>query len=193
MPEQDYGAIIDDEMMKKIYRHTGEEDEDRNNGGFDFMAMRDKQGAKGKRDNANDMNAIHDFYVDGKRVTSADLLPWGTIELVFNHKNIWANIQHQNPAKIMYEIHNPNQWRPFLSIWNKKSEVPWLNKVGAFHSISNLEAPMTSEDIHRIENMILKDIKFTINCQRSGLNLESKFRSPVKCSLLCRKTRSQYR
>jgi hypothetical protein len=179
MQAEENGAIIDVQMQRKLYRHTALEDHDRMGGGFDYMALKDKQAAKGFQVNTVNMNAIHDFYVEGKKVNSPDILPWGSIELIFNHKNIWANIQHQNPSKIMYELHNTNQWRPFLSVWNGKVEMPWLSKVGAFYSVSNLEAPISPEDIARIETMILKDIKFTIDSQRSSLNLERKFRSPV--------------
>ena len=146
--------------------------------------MQDKLGAKGIRTNAGNMNAIHDFYLDSKKVISPDLLPWGSIELIFNHKNIWANIQHQNPSKIMYELYNTKQWRPFLSVWNGKIELPWLSKVGAFYSISNLEAPISTENIVSLETMIMKDIKFTIDSQRSSLNLDRKFRSPVTWILI---------
>lgn len=179
MQAEENGAIIDVQMHRKLYRHTALEDHDRLGGGFDYMALKDKQAAKGFLADTGNMNAIHDFYVEGKKVNSPDILPWGTIELIFNHKNVWANIQHQNPAKIMYELHNTNQWRPFLSVWNGKVEMPWLSKVGAFHTVSNLEAPISPEDIARIETMVLKDIKFTIDSQRSSLNLERKFRSPV--------------
>lgn len=168
-------------MQKKLNKYIAGENEERV-GGFDFFSNKAKNNAKGGGASKENMNAIHDFYVDGKKVKSPDMLPWGSIELIFNHKNIWANRQHQNPSKIMYEIWNTDQWRPFLSFWDGKNEWPWLNKVGSFHSISNMEAPITPEEIIRIQTMVLKDIKFTISCQRSGLNLESNFKSPVKSS-----------
>ena len=179
MQAEENGAIIDVQIQRKLNRNTVFEEGDRMAGTFNFLENKKNQGAKGIQVNSGNMNAIHDFYVDGIEVKSSDILPWGTIELIFNHKNVWANIQHQNPSKIMYELHNMNQWRPFLSVWNGKVELPWLSKVGAFYSISNLEAPISSEDITRIETMVLKDIKFTIDSQRSSLNLERKFRSPV--------------
>jgi hypothetical protein len=178
LPQEENEAIIDPEMIKKLNKYTAAENEMKVTG-FDWMNNKDRFANKGATNTAN-MNARHDFFVNGTKVTSLDLIPWGSIELIFNHKNIWANIQHQNPSKIMYEISNPNMWRPFLAYWDGKVEMPWLNKVGSFHCISNLEAPIQPEEITAIETMVLKDIKFTINCQRSGLNLESKFRSPVK-------------
>ena len=188
LPEEENNAIVDTEMIKKLNKYTMGEDT-KMGGDFDWMENKNQFASKGTANTFN-MNAIHDFYMSGKVVTSPDLLPWGSLELIFNQKNIWANIQHQNPAKIMYEISNPNSWRPFLAYWDGKTEMPWLNKVGSFHCISNLEPPMQPEQITAIETMVLKDIKFTINCQRSGLNLESKFRSPVEMTYIERQVKS---
>ena len=41
-------------------------------------------------------------------------LPYGQIDLIFNHKNIWANLQNEDPAHIRYELHNEAQWLPFI-------------------------------------------------------------------------------
>ena len=39
---------------------------------------------------------------------------YGEIDLIFNHKNLWANLQNADPLKIKYEIHNDNMWLPFV-------------------------------------------------------------------------------
>lgn len=41
-------------------------------------------------------------------------LPFGTIDLIFNHKNIWANLQNQDPARIYYHIHDDTKWLPLI-------------------------------------------------------------------------------
>lgn len=35
-------------------------------------------------------------------------IDYGEIHLIFNHRNIWANLQNADPLKIRYEIHNDN-------------------------------------------------------------------------------------
>lgn len=174
--QDNYEAIVDPELNRQLYRFTALEREERGGGGFEFMQNKGKSQTKGQ--SSKNREAIHDFFQKGKKVNSAEMIPWESIELIFNHKNIWANVQYMNPTKIMYEIYNPSQWRCFLSIYNGKNELPWLNKVGAFHNIPALEAPIDPEDIHRYEAIIMKDIKFTITQQRSALNKETRFRSP---------------
>ena len=39
---------------------------------------------------------------------------YGEIDLIFNHKNVWANLQNADPTKILYHIHDDTQWLPFV-------------------------------------------------------------------------------
>jgi len=39
---------------------------------------------------------------------------YGTIDFIFNHKNIWSNLQNADPLKIMYELHDDTLWLPFI-------------------------------------------------------------------------------
>jgi len=39
---------------------------------------------------------------------------YAEIHLIFNHKNIWANMQNADPLKIKYEIHDDTKWLPFI-------------------------------------------------------------------------------
>ena len=42
-------------------------------------------------------------------------LPFHTVDLIFNHKNIWANLQNPNPQVIMYHIHDETKWLPLVT------------------------------------------------------------------------------
>ena len=39
---------------------------------------------------------------------------YGEIHIIFNHKNVWANLQHSDPVKCMYELHDDNIWLPYI-------------------------------------------------------------------------------
>lgn len=54
------------------------------------------------------------FFKGGKKVNTV-VLPFSTIDLVFNHKNIWANLQNSDPTKIYYHLHNESLWLPFVT------------------------------------------------------------------------------
>ena len=42
-------------------------------------------------------------------------LPFQSIDIIFNHKNVWANLQNPNPAVIFYHIHDETKWMPLVS------------------------------------------------------------------------------
>lgn len=54
------------------------------------------------------------FFKGGKRV-GLIVLPFSTIDLVFNHKNIWGNLQNSDPTKIYYHLHNESLWLPLIT------------------------------------------------------------------------------
>ena len=39
---------------------------------------------------------------------------YGELDLIINHKNVWANLQNADPLKIKYEIHDDCQWLPYV-------------------------------------------------------------------------------
>ena len=41
-------------------------------------------------------------------------LPYRTIDVIFNNRNIFLNHQHFDPNRIYYDIWNPDLWKPFL-------------------------------------------------------------------------------
>lgn len=43
-----------------------------------------------------------------------DDIPYETIDLIFNAKNMWANFQNPHPNYIFYHLHREKQWRPFI-------------------------------------------------------------------------------
>lgn len=54
------------------------------------------------------------FYKGGKKVNMITL-PFATIDLVFNQKNIWGNMQNSDPTKIYYHLHNEQLWLPLIT------------------------------------------------------------------------------
>jgi len=50
-------------------------------------------------------------------------LPFSTVDLIFNHKNVWCNLQNENPAKIMYHIHDEMKWLPLILDPDHKHEI----------------------------------------------------------------------
>ncbi|CAK0830370.1 unnamed protein product [Prorocentrum cordatum] len=40
-------------------------------------------------------------------------LPYRTVEVVFNNKNCWANLQHSSPDRILWDLSDRMYWHPF--------------------------------------------------------------------------------
>lgn len=61
---------------------------------------------------------IEEFYDEKgeKIVEDFNDLPYATIELMANNRNVFANLNNHDPSKIYYHIHKPNEWLPFLLI-----------------------------------------------------------------------------
>ena len=91
----------------------GSEDEDAGDGApTNFFA---KQRAEMQRqENLRDDKHLLPATLKVPRGQQAPSCDYGEIHLIFNHKNIWANLQNADPLKIKYEIHNDNQWLPFV-------------------------------------------------------------------------------
>ena len=47
--------------------------------------------------------------------SNSPVLPWRSIEVVFNNVNCWANLQNPNPLCIYYDFWNPLYWHAFAS------------------------------------------------------------------------------
>ena len=119
--------------------------------------------------------AIHDFWDGNEKIPKINL-PWSSIELVFNSKNIWVNLQHQNPAHIMYELFDSTSWCPFLTVSQEEEEEPWLSKVGTFYHMSNMKPPLSINKIRDLERKIYKEIIYIVTKNRSGTNLITRWK-----------------
>lgn len=51
-------------------------------------------------------------------------LPFPSIDIIFNHKNIWANLQNPNPQFIKYHLHKVEDWMPLVTEPDPKEEHP---------------------------------------------------------------------
>lgn len=48
---------------------------------------------------------INEFFYGGKKVPMIDV-PWLTLDLLFNDKNVWMNLQNDHPAHIKFDLQN---------------------------------------------------------------------------------------
>ncbi|CAK60259.1 unnamed protein product (macronuclear) [Paramecium tetraurelia] len=49
-----------------------------------------------------------------ERIADPGQLPYETIEIIFNNKNIFGNMANQKPQEIFYHLHDKRLWYPFI-------------------------------------------------------------------------------
>jgi hypothetical protein len=151
-------------------------------------------------------------------------LPWKSIELVVGHKNIWANLQNENPGRIMFNLHDSRRWLPYFDSRsfftqfthyksnkiNKQTIVSqlasslglslsketeqqvknmsindlmqltqncwFMPNIGSYFDFSPCKPSLSFREKSKLEELICKNVKFTIHTHRSTLNLETRWK-----------------
>ncbi|KAH7649146.1 c2 containing [Cryptosporidium bovis] len=102
--------------------------------------------------------------VPDKRFLTPELIayvPYSTIELVFNHRQIWGNLGNHHPAVISYDLENPYKWRSFCG-----------SKPDSVFNDLIIEPPLQGRAIEKIEDAIAISLEENIVLlrQNSGKN-----------------------
>ncbi|KAH8742154.1 c2 containing protein [Cryptosporidium ryanae] len=102
--------------------------------------------------------------VPDKRFLAQELIayvPYSTIELVFNHRQIWGNLGNHHPAVISYDLENPYKWRSFCG----------SKPDGIFNDLI-IEPPLQGRAVEKIEDAIAVSLEENIVLlrQNSGKN-----------------------
>jgi len=116
---------------------------------------------------------VDDFKTDAGIHIENVLLPFETIDVIFNRKNIFANTQFHDPSHIKYNIYQSECWYPYINLKNGKI---WNDKFEAFFSMTNFSNQYSSGLIHKMREALIKEIRVGITAARSGMNLQTKFK-----------------
>ena len=95
--------------------------------------------------------------------TEEVMLPYRTIEVMFNNTNIYMNRQHYDPAKILYDLHNNMYWKEYMP--GQRTELV------SFYTPRSFEAPIHMTRASDLQIKIIKEIRLGISAFRSGINL----------------------
>lgn len=118
------------------------------------------------------------FYLNGDEQNEKFELPYATMEIVFNQKNVFANLGNQNPQQILYHFHKDEDWLPFVTTEKTKGkdedeeddddddddddldedddddlgpkQVAWMQKMGAFYGGQILSEPLRKDKLKKI-------------------------------------------
>lgn len=75
------------------------------------------------------------------------ITPYYSIEMIFNNKNIYANVGHHSPEQIYYHLHNKEKWMPFLNVTDENNQQKaWNKNVGVFYDSRKFSEPISKRD-----------------------------------------------
>jgi hypothetical protein len=100
-----------------------------------------------------------------------EVLPYRTIEVIFNKKNIYVNKQHPNPVGICFDIYDKNKWLAVLNKKDGKSKIIHKSDIPHFYSFRNFVNPYPEDEILLIKKKILKSLSKSIREVRLQKNL----------------------
>merc|ERR1719426_208529 len=81
------------------------------------------------------------------------LPPYHSIHVVFNHENIWANLQNLDPTKCLYEIDNAMQWKPFCSF--EEGFSPESDQIAPFYKAPTIPTRFKKDRTNKLKIDIL--------------------------------------
>ena len=95
------------------------------------------------------------------------ILPYKSIDVIFDHTNCWMNLQHFCPISILYDLWNPDYWHPFTTV---------LTSFRSFSLASKgLRKARAGEYYENIRSRILARLQKSIEAVRRNGNLSSFF------------------
>jgi hypothetical protein len=141
--------------------------------------MIEEEELKGKKDIIAKEFLWKDEY---KKDTTNEVLPYRTIDVIFNKKNIYLNMQNPNPVGILYDIYNKEKWFSVLKIRESNNPDPlqariWKQDIPAFYSFRNFLPYYIDEEIEMMKKNILSSVTNCIRVTRNQKNLNTMFKN----------------
>jgi centrosomal protein CEP76 len=134
-------------------------------------------------DDKKQKNMAHDFEWKKEyllRQVKNDVLPYKTIDVVFNKKNIWINLQNPDPVRIYYDLYNNKRWFSVLKMKDAENkELVWKNDIPTFYSFRNFASPYSEDEIEQMKKTISKAVMEAIRSTRLIKNFPTKFKRAV--------------
>jgi centrosomal protein CEP76 len=109
-----------------------------------------------------------------------DILPYKTIDCIFNKKNVYINLQNPDPVRISFDIYDNKLWYNVLRDKDKDGkEIIWKNDIPTFYSFRNFASPYSDDEIDLMKKQILRYVNDTIKNVRMLKNMSTKMKRVV--------------
>lgn len=159
------GPMIDDNYLKK-------NNEEKKENPFNFIQDDSKIKEITEIGTTKNFLPVDIFKDSSGQVVEEIILPYETIDLIFNQNNIYANCQFHSPEQIYYNLYEKSQWLPYFMIDNNI----WRGKFEPFYSVCNFGPVYSPSLVKKMTDALIKEMRVGIAAARSGKNLPTKFK-----------------
>jgi len=138
-----------------------------------------------KIDDAIDPSKIKEFinfpmpYLKNGDKIRNDILPYKTLDVIFNKRNIWLNIQNHNPAGILFDIWDRDRWYPLLEKRDEERININHSDIPAFYSFKNFTPPFSEDELIQMKKNILKSLSNGIKLSRNQKNYSTTIKKVI--------------
>ena len=141
------------------------------------LALEDEKNEAQWKDKRNDLLRAMKRAI-AQSAGDAPKLPFSEIIAVFNHKNIWANVQETTDVqRVHYNLEDSSGWVPVLDADN-------MDYVSPHYSARNLSPKLTEEKVAVLQREILDELEAGLENFRSSHNVETHFGPPSLSKLI---------
>ena len=166
------GRMGNNPMVDDIIANQNLNNEDKKGETFNFVdhdKTIDEEISKGNEKNFLPVDIFKDS--SGQAVEEI-ILPYETIDLIFNQNNIYANCQFHSPEQIYYNLYEKSQWLPYFMVDNNI----WRGKFEPFYSVCNFGPVYSPSLVKKMTDALVKEMRVGIAAARSGKNLPTRFK-----------------
>jgi len=131
-----------------------------------------------------------------EKIKKEIVIPYRSIDCIFNKKNIWINLQTQEPDKICYDIWDENSEHIKKSLPSNPGELHSretiekifqnylinIEDIPAFYTFKDLINPLSEDKITKMKSIIIESLEQNIRSLRSNMSLKTNFRKVI-CKL----------
>eukprot|EP00002_Diphylleia_rotans_P023250 TRINITY_DN4570_c0_g1_i1.p1 TRINITY_DN4570_c0_g1~~TRINITY_DN4570_c0_g1_i1.p1 ORF type:complete len:981 (-),score=223.06 TRINITY_DN4570_c0_g1_i1:236-3178(-) len=96
-----------------------------------------------------------------------NLLPYSTLEVIFNHHNLWGNSQSLIPELANYNLDDDLEWKPFL--------LGQSDQVRPFYDIIRIPPRLSVVRIAEMQKSLLQELRSRVVQARQDVGLETSF------------------
>lgn len=100
-------------------------------------------------------------------------VPYSRLDVVFNHRNLWANVQDADPALIKYDLDDLSAWQPFVTT---ETKIP---DPAPFYEVKPIGPKIAVTRGKAMQRLVFLELKSGYMVSRHKAGMETKIFAPL--------------